>query len=263
MSSGRRPWAAYGLLAVGVLAFAVTLSTRNDWDQAPVCAGPAADSGDRCVTEKRGTVVKRGYRSCTTPTAWGMGGCTSLPVDIRFADGSRRHFEFNGDRLDEFLSGGNRDESVVPRAYGPEGSDRVVGRFHGRHLVELRFPAGGGSLATDDYPNSGVNTAAFFAMFVSPLAAGFAWLLSATGVGQGIVLVIWIAGVVMRIFSWVPGLIASAQLTEDGGLFTSLLAFFGVTLAVLLAGELLVRGANRLDTEGNLTAAEGGEQQRP
>jgi len=179
---------------------------------------------------------------------------------MRFADGSRRHFEFDGDRLDEFFGGGNRDESVVPRPYGPGGSDRVVGRFRGRHLVGLRFPASGASLATDDYPNYGVNTAAFFAMFLSPLAAGFAWFLSAAGVGQGVVFVIGSAGVVMRIFSWVPGLIAMGQLTEDSGLFTSLLAFFGVTLAILLVGELLVRGAKRLDRDGNLLTAE--EQRR-
>ena len=185
-----------------------------------------------------------------------------MPVVIRFADGSRRHFEFDGDRLEEFFSGGNRDESVVPEPDGPGASDRVVGRFHGRHLVGLRFPASGASLATDDYPSSGVNTAAFFVMLLSPFAAGLAWFLGAIGIGQGVVFAMWLAGVVMRIFSWAPGLIAGGQLSEDSDLSTFLPAFFAVTLAVLLVGELLVRGAKRLDRDGNLVAAEGGEQQR-
>ncbi len=180
VASVRRYWTTYGLLALGVLAFAVTLSTRNDWDEAPACASRAAGSSVPCVTEKRGAVVNRGYQPCSTPTAWGMGGCGSLPVDIRFADGSRRHFEFGGDRLDELFSGGKRDPSVVPEpSYGHRGPARVVGRFHGRHLVGLRFPASAASLATDDYPSYGVNSAAFLVMVFSPLAALFTWLISA------------------------------------------------------------------------------------
>ncbi len=41
-------------------------------------------------------------------------------------------------------------------------------------------------------------------------------------------------------------------MTDSSGLFSSLLAFLGVTLAAALIGELLVRGAQRLDSEGNL-----------
>ncbi len=128
-----------------------------------------------------------------------------MPVDLRFADGSRRHFEFDGNRLDEFFSGGKRNPSVVPEpSYGRGRSDRVIGRFHGRRLVGLRFSASGAYLATDDYPSHGVNTAAFFVMLLSPVAAGLAWLLSGIGVRRGVVFVIWITGVITRIFSWFP-----------------------------------------------------------
>lgn len=182
---------ALGLLTVLLLAALVIFSTRNDWDQAPLCAGTTATSDARCVTEKRGTVERVGPQEYSENSGpWAPGPTNGpLPVDIQFADGSRRHFAFDSDNLSSFFHGGNRKENVVPGYQDlesvpirPEGPARVIGRFHGRHLVGLRFPATGASLATNDYPSQGLHSAACWLVLLSPLGLTVVvaiWVLSA------------------------------------------------------------------------------------
>ncbi len=187
---------SFALLGLAVAATVVTLSTRNDWDRAAVCGSAAAASKGRCVTEQTGTMTNVGAQECSGGA--GSYSCDGLPVDMRFADGSRRHFEFSSDRIFGFLDGGQRNPFVVPGARQTDGGGldpalldglggapppgtgaRVIGRFDGRYLVGLRFPATGAVLATNDYPSYREHGVAEVLMFVFPVLALFTFFVYA------------------------------------------------------------------------------------
>lgn len=119
------------------------------------------------MTEKGGTVdVSLGHFGPPECSSW---GCDTPRYDIRFADGSRRHLAQQSDRVFGFLDGGNRNMNVIAH------SACAIGRFHGRHLVGLRFPPNRTALATNDYPGSGLHSAAKALMMISPIVAFLAW----------------------------------------------------------------------------------------
>lgn len=169
------PWTV-GLLAAAVVATVITLSTRNDWDQAPICASTSTGANGSCVTDKLGSLTNVGNENCSGGPYY---SCTDLPVDIGFADGSRRHLTFSSNRLHGFLAGGPRDPRVIPGWRDQSANASVIGRFHGLHLVGLRFPATGAAIATDDYPGSGLHAAAEVGLFGFPILALFAFLVRA------------------------------------------------------------------------------------
>ncbi len=165
-----------GLLVATVVAIVVTLSTRNDWDQAPICASTSTASNAWCVTDKTGSLTNEGIQECSS--GYDSYNCTDLPVDIRFADGTQRHLEFSpGGAATNFLDGGQRDPSAIPNILD-DAAGHVIGRFHGSHLVGLRFPTTSAAISTDDYPGSDLHTAAEIGAFFFPslaLLASFMW----------------------------------------------------------------------------------------
>ncbi len=66
--------------------------------------------------------------------------------------------------------------NVVVDAYRSGGAQSpVIGRFRGRHLVGLRFPTTGASLATDEHPDQHVHEVAALVMYLSPIVALLGW----------------------------------------------------------------------------------------